>query len=477
MTNLTPRTAPYLAVVGALLLSACGTDSDTGPEEGTAETDAHGTDPRDEPLTVEEIPSVLLSYSDFPGSVDAPLNHFGADLFDGDATEGWSTYSEFFGTSECTEVLEDIGGVDGENPVHASGERSATVTVDEDEDEAPRSVRLSLTSYEEETSVEASWDEDQAACDGETLEAEDESWTATARLEPAEIGDFRGLREHWEWEEDGDAAGASTYHTLSYAVGQHVIRVSSDLDADTLADLLDQQVEQLIEGPASHPPEQMLDEAELPAEQLSSEELADLLMDPADLPVQATETIVEHGPDALDDQHLMGPMMAAASPAFSPEADPSDECLQTSDQSYEDLLLGAPGDGAALSHALEHDPAEDAMVRGALVLLQSYEEELDPSAAAGHWADLLSVCGQDGGPGASGMRDLGIPGVHGYTATMDVPEEASDSGLTEYSSHVAHVEFGHTSLRIIGFGISETEMHDLTAAQLERLQDTALSRR
>lgn len=465
-----------LAAIGSLTLSSCGSDDGAAPpdDDATAPLTHDGT----APLTTEEIQSVLLSYSDLPGAVQDVREHFGSGLFDVDDDEYWIGPTETFGTTECTQAMEDVGGVDGENQPQASGQRRAELEFDDmAEHDTNPVVRVSITSYEDETSVEQYWDDIQSACEEEVLEHEGDDWDQTVRLEPAETGEFRGLREHWAWDSPDEETVSFTHHSLSYAHGHHVIRIASDLDEETLAGLLEQQLEQLREGP-QQPQEaaEMLGGADIPGAPLTSEQLADVMAEAEDFPFTASEMEVDHGPDALEQDYGLWTLavMAVTAPAVHDEEALSPECLLfREDGDFNDLLTGQTGDGVALSLAQESGFADAGLPHGAAVLLQSHAEELDPSAAAARWGSFLDACaGQyELEHGARTLSGLDIPGIHGFTASAEIPQETDGPGTEVYSARFAHLESGHNSVRIAGLGITETQMQELIATQIEKLQD------
>lgn len=277
-------TGAGLAAAGALLLSAC--EADWGSE----------------PLTEDQIRSVLLTEDELPGTVVYAGELFGLERFDGESEDAQSGVIEKFGRDECTEAIANVHGTGSAETVLAYGQLTAFVELDDTEPEDyPEIIAISITSYEDEVSMEEKWDETQTACHGEHYR--DASTEDEVSFESAEIGEFRGLAEHWKYGE-GEGVGDSAPHfTLSYAHGHQVVRINGTVDETTVQQLITQQLDALEEGfeAVDDDAESTVTVPDLPEEQLTSAELAELLVQDQEFPFAVEYAEVLEG-EELDDE-------------------------------------------------------------------------------------------------------------------------------------------------------------------------------
>lgn len=456
-----------LGASGLVLATACGTDTST--------------------LTTEEIQQVLLPVADAPGAVEDTDEHFGAapgnlnDENDGD------DISDLFDGHECAEALQDIGRTDGENESQAYGERQFLFepgTVDSSNTEEVPYLLTSVTSYEEEASVEEHWNQMQQTCDGEVLVGEDGSHTWEVALEATEVGEFRGLTADWDsdrpqFEDEGSES------VLSYANGHQVIQVLvRGMSDDAVQDVLDQQVARVEEGPQQADDQTAAAEAQsLPGEPMVSTELADLLIDEDDFPFRAEEASRDQGVEIIDDDDndLAVAFLAAQVPVFAgPEDVEGEECALQWQSSIGELLPGLEGNDDATLEGVATSYAESSrrpnspndLPAGAAIMLQSEEDGLEDSGSAARWSSLVESCAtqMERQWGSQSFEAIDIDGVNGFTSHIELTEGADGVETGEYTSHVAHLEFGNNSLVIIGFGLDEAQMSELYETQLNKLE-------
>ena len=450
---------------GVLVLGACASDASSGSG--------------DEPLSTQQIQSVLMGLEDFPGEIEHYEEHFG------DAprqvTDEGPGFAERFGGGQCAEALEEVGEVDGDNAPEASGQRWVSFEAGSHEQDGSDqnnypALRVFITSYEDEAAVEEYWDETQEACDGELLESDDDDLDdrEEVTLETAEVGEFRGLTEYWDWDPDTSEPD-SVHHRLSYAHGHQVIHIgATDLDEETVEDVLDLQVELLEEGPEDpqEDDDSVLEGLELPYGQMSSAELSNLVLSEEDFSFPVEEFDVEEGPESLDteDSPWMWALFAAVAPAFGNDETRSDECENQLGASEESLIPGeVEAEDVVLASAQQppspHD--EPGIPTGAVVLLTSDDYAQDEGYQA-EWDSLLNACAgeHDLDNGTQSLEEIDIAGVQGFSS--HVAQEDEDESF-EMNSHLAHHEFGHNSLRVIGMNLMDEQMEDVVVDQLEKL--------
>lgn len=442
---------------GLALLAACSSDSGAAP------------------MTPDQIRSVLMELSEFPGGVESFDEHFGDTPRDLSQVDDWESVTELLGEGQCTDAMESIGGVDGENSPQASGERRVFIEPDPEDDEEDYPVlRVSITSYEDEASVDEYWDEIQEACGGTILET-DSDYQQQVTLEPYEIGEFRGLTGHWVWE-SSSGTGESTHYGLSYAHGHQVIRIdATDLSEAATEEVLTRQIELLEEGPAEQDGRDAadFDDRDLPEGEMSSDNLAQLVLQGEDFPFPVAEGSLEEGVEALSAEYSTWgfAVMSAVAPAVpAGEEAMSSECEHHwQGDSGNFFVENEPGEGVALSTALQPERinADSGNPSGAVVLLMSHgTPSQDPEA---HWASFLEACAgeHEYEQGTQVLEGLDIDGVHGFTAHMtQQPGEHPE----EFTSHFAHLEFGHNSLRIVGIDLTTDQMREVVIAQLDKLE-------
>ncbi len=452
---------------GVVALSGCG----SGPS----------SDPGDGPLSTQQIQSVMMGVEAFPGEIEHYEQHFGDAPRE--VTDEGPGIAERFGGGQCAEAMEETGEVDGENAPQASGERWALFETgtherdDADENYHP-ALRVFITSYEDEASVDEYWDQTREACDGEQLQSSDDELDEQEEvtLETAEMGEFRGMTEYWDWDPDTSEPD-SVHHRLSYAHGHQVLHIAAtDLGEETVDDVLDLQVELLEEGPEDTEDDasenSALEGLQLPEDQMSSAELRDLVLSVEDFTIPFEEFDVEEGPESLDteDSPWMWGLFAAVAPVFGNEETRSDECQHQLHANEENLIPGEiDSEDVVLASAQQPpSPSDDPGVpTGAVVLLTSEDSAQDDGYQA-EWDSLLNACAGefDHENGTQSLEEIGIEGVQGFSAHMS--QEDEDESL-EMTSHLAHHEFGHNSLRVIGLNLTDDEMEDVVVDQLEKL--------
>lgn len=450
-----------LGSVGVLLLSACGS--------GEGENDV---------LSVEQIQQVLLPVSEVPGTLEHLEEHFGTAPRSLEDEEDAGGFNDLF-SHECAAALDDLGAVDGENSPQAHGERSVFIEPGTMEGEGAGEhpyLITSITSHEEEASVDQHWDQTQQNCEGEVLE-EDSVGGWQLAMESAQVGDFRGL----EWNlEHADSPDGTSGYALSYADGHHVVDfIVSDMPDSAIEEIVNQQLALLEEGPAETEEQSSAAEGrDLPEQHLTSGELADMLVGDEEFPFPVEDATREQGGDVFDEQIEDWDLaiMAVHGPVFAGAEDypGAQECMQIWEGSAEDLLLGQPGNDFALTVAVSDqgtNAAEDLPTIAAIMLQSQEGGSVDPWIGA-RWASLIDACsGEDPREGVdTSFEEIGIEGVNGFTAAAELTDDAEGPGVEEFSSHVAQMEFGSNSLRVFGFGLTEAEIDELLQAQLEMLE-------
>ncbi|GAA1825737.1 hypothetical protein [Nesterenkonia flava] len=458
MTRAQTLTLPILSAA-ALILTACGSGD---------------PDPVDEPMTQEQINQVLLPLADFPGEVEVYEEHFGESPWDPDGDDQWLGMAEYFGGGECVEALDSMGGIDGENQPVASGERWAGLQPPSDPEDPSPTLRVRVASYQVETSVDASWDELHERCDGETIEAgELDERNQQITLEAADLGEFRGFIVHWEWDED-EENHRDTGYVLSSAQGRHVISVTANsFDEETVVTVLSEQLDLLHAGPETQDEDD--DEADadrhLPDGPLSQEELTGAVLDETHFPLPISERVYrESGEEIWEAEYptwhfvLMG---AIAPAATSRQDEIPAQCRPHWEEDLETMFEGPAADAAALFFATKPElrTGSDSPA-GAAVLLQSYSEEVAAHDTQQLWKDFLEGCaGQfEHERGTTLVEEYAPYGGQGFYARG---ERENGEELTSYA---AYFEFGHTTLHVVGIGISEDEMDQVITAQLENLE-------
>lgn len=439
-----------IALCGMLLVTSCSSDVD-------------------EPLEPGHIQSVLLSISDFPGTPERTEEHFSSEASGSETDNDWATATEAFGSGQCTEAMDSLGGIDADNQAQSIGERRANL-----EPGGNGTVfRVAITSYEDEASVDSSWDDIQANCDGEVLT--DPELDQQVTLEAAQVGDFRGLTELWEWENAEGETETQTHYSLSYADGHQVIGVGSDVDEETLEGLLDQQVEALQQGPEElETAEAFLDDYDLPKEQLTLDELSNVVAHSEEFPFDAPDADAETGTDLLDQQHSTwtGALMAVTASIVDFEGDmPTDECTSywQAAESTQGPFPHQQDTPTVISVAERAQQSEADGPEGAGVMMQSSEEAPDAAGSSARWASFLDACAGDfeHDEGTQSISALDIEGIDGFTAHK---EATSTNSPDEYTASYAHLSAGHNAVHVVGFNISESEMEELITAQLEKLE-------
>lgn len=437
-----------IALCGGLLTTACSSDVA-------------------EPLDPVDIQSVLLSVSDFPNTPQRVEEHFSSDPSGAEEDNDWAIATETFGRDQCTEAMDSLGGVDADNQAQSIGDRSANL---EPEGSGPV-FRVAITSYEDEASVEDSWHDLQANCDGKVLT--DPELNQQVTLEAAEVGDFQGLAELWEWEDPEGETESMTHYTLSYAHGHQVVGVGSNVDDETLEGLLDQQVEALQQGPEDlETAEAFRDDFDLPTEQLTVDELSNVVVQSEEFPFDARDADVEVGTDLLDQQYGTWGQVFLTVMASLVDVDgymPADECesLWEAD-STRALFPSQPGEPTVLSRAEDPQRSGDEFLGGAVVLMQSSEEAPDAAGSSAHWDSFLDACAGvfEYDEATQNISALGIGGINGFTAHHEI---TATHGTDEYTVSYAHFDTGHNAVYVVGFDIGESEMEELITAQLEKL--------
>ncbi len=139
------------------------------------------------------------------------------------------------------------------------------------------------------------------------------------------------------------------------------------------------------------------------------------------------------------------------------------------------LLQGETSDDMAMAFAQGPEQAgqdDDRPVPTTAILLQSYPHHTEQFGHPGQWESFLTDCaGEWEVDGVQqSLEPIGIAGVDGYIARTETAEDAQDAGLPSMSAHVAHVDFGQTSLRIIGLDLSDEEMAEVVEGQLQKLE-------
>lgn len=456
-----------IAAAGAVVLvSACGGD------------DGH------EPLSTEEIQEVLLPLGELPGTPTEFDEYFGDTPGDYPEEENRTSLTETFGDHECIRALEEVAPVDGDNAPEASGERWATLdpeSIENIDDEASPSFSVTITSYAEEASTDEYWGDLQETCDGEGFTAEDDEGSGQqVSLEAADIGEFRGLSDQWEYETSGGLQSVNGY-TLSATYGNQVIRVSAyDLPDEMVEEVLTTQLERLQAGPEDSEGAEAVtpEERDLPQRQLSSEELHELLLTEEKFRIPAATVDTDFGSDIFDDEYYdWGSAMLFGSLPVSliDQTDAGETCKLHWDNAAEELLQGEASDDMAMAFARGPKPMsddDDEIPQAAAILLQSYPHSTEEFSHAAQWDSFLSSCAgewQVDGVQQS-LESINIDGVDGYTAHTESTEDVEGDQPPSRVVHVAHVDFGQTSMRIISLDLSEEEMEEVVEAQLEKLE-------
>lgn len=258
------RVSGLIAAVAAaaLLSSGCAQGSsssqDTDSAAAVSSTDASSTDPAEadsttaegdaddgedsaaEPehlLTEREIGQILLSESDLPFTPDTHSMMTGVDFFEDQLGAEDDTYTESFGTNECTSAMDRINSdLVGESPQGGVVQEYTHELEDRTE-----SLYVWMLGLEDAADSSLIWDAVIDACMDEPLQSE----TDTVSFEAFQAEGFRGIELEMDVH-NGESMVEVLGFSASQDFGRHLLMVSAaNMEADTFREIVESQAEKL----------------------------------------------------------------------------------------------------------------------------------------------------------------------------------------------------------------------------------------
>lgn len=210
-------------------------EADSTTDEADADEDS-AAEP-EHLLTEREIGQILLSASDLPFTPDTHSMMTGVDFFQDQLGAEDDTYTQSFGTNECTSAMDRINSdLVGESPQGGVVQEYTHELEDRTE-----SLYVWMLGLEDAADSSLIWDGVIDACMDEPLQSD----TDTVSFEAFQAEGFRGIELEMDVH-NGESMVEVLGFSASQDFGRHLLMVSAaNMEADTFREIVESQAEKL----------------------------------------------------------------------------------------------------------------------------------------------------------------------------------------------------------------------------------------